>query len=58
MIIIGGTNMCDGKCKCNAEFTVREAKIRQLLAELDKDLPAYKFEAVKAEILKVLDERK
>lgn len=50
--------MCDGMCKCNADFSVREAEIRRLLAELDKDLPAYKFEAVKAEILKVLDERK
>lgn len=48
--------MCNVKCDCKIALEVKERRIKELLDRLNTDLPSHEFEAIKAEILRLMDE--
>lgn len=48
--------MCERLCKCKIELEGKERRIKELLAELDMNLLPHEFNALKSEIMALLEE--
>lgn len=49
--------MCNGKCDCKIAIEAKEKRIKELLDTLNTDLSSHEFEAIKSEILRLMDDK-